>query len=104
MQAKIIQKLPVKTNSAVKASLVTELQPDADGKADAAESVASATTDGDAMDTTNVAIAAQAPEAPGSTDKNPLSTLIRSKVRSKEQTTVCMYLQWAFTVRRGLYG
>merc|ERR1712070_915091 len=31
------------------------------------------------MDTMNVAIAAQAPEAPGSTEKNPLSTLIRSK-------------------------
>jgi len=92
LAARVIQKLPVKTNSAVKTSLVTDLQTgeDANAKAGAAGADGAAAGgsgsgsgskaacgSGDAM-STNVSIDAQAPEAPGS-EKSPLSTLIRSK-------------------------
>jgi len=78
LAAKVIQKLPVKTNSAVKTSLVTDLQDGkgAEGAKDGAPKPSGVI--GNDGSTKNVAIAAQAPEAPG-TEKSPLSSLIRSK-------------------------
>jgi hypothetical protein len=71
-QANVIQKLPVKTNSAVKASLVTDLD------------LGKSSKDGAGMvmeeGSTNVSIEAQAPVPPQAGEKSPLSTLIRSKV------------------------